>query len=147
MVLFGRKHLHISESDQIADAIVKVLGSITSGSLKLDIANQPAMKVEINKNVNKKLIKLDLLEPTFFRIPEDETSLFDKLRTATEFAQKLADNGITLSLLRMGKESITLGEEAKPSFSRLITKSDDIQIKSMKESVKLKGDFKDENED
>jgi hypothetical protein len=146
MVLFGRKHLHISESDQIADAIVKLLGSITSGSMKLETVNQPTMKVEINKNVNKKLIKIDLLEPTFFRIPEDETSLFDKLRTATEFAQKLADNGITLSLLRMGKESITLGEEAKPSFSRLITKSDDIQIKSMKESLKLKGDFKDDDQ-
>jgi hypothetical protein len=50
MVLFGRKHLHISQSDQIPDAIVKLLGSITSGSLKLDVANQPAMKVEINKN-------------------------------------------------------------------------------------------------
>jgi hypothetical protein len=148
MVLFGRKHLHISESDQIADAVVKLLGSITSGSLKLDVENQPAMKVEINKNEYfNKIVKLDLLEPTFFRIPEDETSLFDKLRTATEFAQKLTDNGITLSLLRMGKESITLGEEAKPSFSRLITKSDDIQINSMKESVKLKGDFKDEDED
>jgi hypothetical protein len=146
MVLFGRKHLHIAESDQIADAIVKLLGSITSGSLKLEIANRPTMEVEINKNVDKKLIKLNLLEPTFFRIPEDETSLFDKLRTATEFAQKLADSGITLSLLRMGKESITLGEEAKPSFSRLVTKSDDIQIKSMKESMKLKGDFKDEDQ-
>ena len=88
-------------------------------------------------------IKLDLLDPTFFRIPEDETSLFDKLRTAMEFAQKLTDNDITLSLLRKGKVAITLGEEAKPTLSRIITKSNDIQLNSMKESTKLRTDFKD----
>ena len=86
---------------------------------------------------------MDLLEPDFFSVPDDKTGLFDKLKTATEFAQKLTDNGITFSLLRKGKEAITLGERAKPSFSRIITKSDDIQINSIKESAKLKNDFDD----
>ncbi|MGA6989855.1 MAG: hypothetical protein WBX81_05530, partial [Nitrososphaeraceae archaeon] len=63
--------------------------------------------------------------------------------TATEFAQKLADNRITFSLLRMGREAITLGERARPSLSRLITKTDYIQVNSLKESAKLKNDFDD----
>ena len=83
------------------------------------------------------------MEPTFFSVPDDQTGLFDKLRTATEFAQKLTDNGITFSLLRKRKEAITLGEGARPSLSRIITKSDDIQLNSVKESVKLKTDFDD----
>jgi len=149
MGLFGRKHLHISESDQIVNGIFKAVKSVTSGSIKLEIANQPALKIEINENdyisnSNKMAIKLDLLDPALFRIREDETSLFDKLRTAMEFAQKLTDNGITLSLLRKGKAAITLGEEAKPTLSRIITKSDDIQLNSMKESTKLRTDFKDD---
>lgn len=148
MVLFGKKHLHISESDQIVNGIFKAVKSVRSGSIKLEIATQPALKIEINtndyiSNSNKMAIKLDLLDPTFFRIPEDETSLFDKLRTAMEFAQKLTDNDITLSLLRKGKVAITLGEEAKPTLSRIITKSNDIQLNSMKESTKLRTDFKD----
>jgi hypothetical protein len=61
-----------------------------------------------------------------------------------EFAQKLTDNDITISLLRKGKAAITLGEEAKPTLSRIITKSDDIQLNSMKESTKLRTDFKDD---
>ena len=148
MVLFGKKHLHISESDQIVNGIFRAVKSVRSGSIKLEIATQPALKIEINtndyiSNNNKMAIKLDLLDPTFFRIPEDETSLFDKLRTAMEFAQKLTDNDITLSLLRKGKVAITLGEEAKPTLSRIITKSNDIQLNSMKESTKLRTDFKD----
>jgi len=152
MILFGRKHLHVSESDQIVDSVFKILSSLTSGSIKLEVANQPAMKIEINRNdqvdgddsSNKTVVvRLDLLEPTFFSVPDDQTGLFDKLRTAAEFAQKLTDNGITFSLLRKGKEAITLGEGARPSLSRILTKSDDIQVNSLIESAKLKNDFDD----
>jgi hypothetical protein len=151
MILFGRKHLHVSESDQIIDSLFKIMSSVSSGSIKLEVANQPAMKIEINTNDdqvdgddnNRTVVRLDLLEPTFFSVPDDQTGLFDKLKTAAEFAQKLTDNGITFSLLRKGKEAITLGEEARPSLSRIITKSNDIQVNSIKESAKLKDDFDD----
>jgi hypothetical protein len=122
----------------------------TSGFVKLELANRPALKIDINRNDqaegndnSRTMVKLVLLEPTFFSVPDDQTGIFDKLRTATEFAQKLTDNGITFSLLRKGKEAITLGEGARPSLSRIITKSDDIQLNSVKESVKLKNDFDD----
>ena len=151
MILFGRKHLHVSESDQIIDSLFKIMSSVSSGSIKLEVANQSAMKIEINTNDdqvdgddnNRTVVRLDLLEPTFFSIPDGQTGLFDKLRTAAEFAQKLTDNGITFSLLRKGKEAITLGKEARPSLSRIITKSNDIQVNSIKESAKLKDDFDD----
>jgi hypothetical protein len=149
MILFGKKHLHVSESDQIVDDLFKILNS-TSGFVKLEVANRPALKIDINRNDqaegndnSRTIVRLDLLEPTFFSVPDDQTGIFDKLRTATEFAQKLTDNGITFSLLRKGKEAITLGEGARPSLSRIITKSDNIQLNSVKESVKLKNDFDD----
>jgi hypothetical protein len=152
MILFGRKHLHVSESDQIVESLLKILKSVRSGSVRLQVANRPALKIEINRSddlvvdsdaSSKTILKLDLLEPTVFSVTDDQTSLFDKLRTAAELAQKLADNGITLSLLRKGKEAITLGESASPSLSRIITRSNDIQVDSIKESAKLKNEFDD----
>ncbi len=150
MILFGKKHLHAPESDQIVDSLLKFL-KVTSGSVKLEVANQPVLKIEIlgrsnhveSDAINRTIVKLDLLEPTFLGVPDDQTSLFDKLRTATEFAEKLTDNGITLFLLRRGKEAITLGEGARPSLSRIITRSGDIQVDSIKESVKLENEFDD----
>lgn len=50
MILFGRKHLHVSETDEIVDSLFRFLGSLTSGSIKLDVANQPAIKIKINRN-------------------------------------------------------------------------------------------------
>jgi hypothetical protein len=83
MILFGRKHLHVSESDQIIDSVFKILSSLTSGSIKLEVSNQPAMKIEINTNDdqvdgddnNRTVVRLDLLEPTFFSVPDDQTGL------------------------------------------------------------------------
>ena len=45
---------------------------------------------------------------------------------------------MTLSFLRKGKEAITLGREANPTVLKLITRSDDIQVDSVRESIKLR---------
>ena len=149
MVFLGKRHLHIPESDHIVDGLVGLLSSANSGSIKLEFANKPVAEIGIFtdnlSNTGKKRIKVDLLEPGLFKVQDDDLGLFDKLRTATELAQKLTDNMLTLSLFRKGKEAITLGEGAHPSLSRLITRSGDIQLNSLKESTKLRKDFKDED--
>ena len=52
----------------------------------------------------------------------------------------MTDNHLTLSILRKGKEALSLGYEAHPTLSRLITGSDDIQIDRVREVTKLKHD-------
>lgn len=114
MVFLGKRHLHIPESDHIVDGLVGLLSSANSGSIKLEFANKPVAEIGIFtdnlSNTGKKRIKVDLLEPGLFKVQDDDLGLFDKLRTATELAQKLTDNMLTLSLFRKGKEAITLGE-------------------------------------
>ena len=109
--------------------------------IEIDRSNhvcKSASRQSASDAINRTIVKLDLLEPTFLSVPDDQASLYDKLRIATEFAQKLTDNGITLSLLGRRKEAITLGEGARPSLSRIITRSVDIQVDSIKELIKVK---------
>jgi len=136
--MLGNSHLHIDKNDQLSDWISKALRSIKRGTLEISFENQPAVKIAISNDT----LAVDLLEPTIFRIPEDETGLFDKLKTASEFARKLSDNGVTLSFLRKGREAVTLGKDARPTLSKMITRSDDIQLNSAREYAKLKGDLK-----
>jgi hypothetical protein len=131
-------HLHIDEQDQLTDVLSKALRSAKGGSLGIDFADEPAVKIIADSD----RIAVDLLQPGIFAMSEDDTGLFDKLKTATEFARKLSDNGITLSFLRKGKEAIRLGKDASPTLSKLISRSDDVQLTSVKEFTKLKGDFK-----
>ncbi|MBA3284525.1 MAG: hypothetical protein H0U27_05625 [Nitrosopumilus sp.] len=90
--------------------------------------------------------KLNAAKEFAQNLTDGETGLFDKLDTAKEFAQNLTDNDMTLALLRKGKEVIVLGKDAKPSVSKIISKSDDVQIKSVREISKLASDLKPEKD-
>lgn len=96
---------------------------------KFDIA-----KDEVEENIGF----FDKLKNAF-----DMIKIFDKdekvLSFSKKFAQYMPDNDVTLSFSRKGKEAITIGKEAKPTLSRLLTKSDDVQIKSP-EAAKLTDD-------
>ena len=128
----------ISEETFLLDLLAKSLKTVIAGKINIDMEGQPAIKIDIDNEKEK--INLDFIQPAIIETEtgsEDRPGLFDKLKTAKEFAQKLTDNGLTLSFFRKGKEAIVLGKLAHPRFSRLITRSDDIQIDSIRESAKL----------
>ena len=138
MNMLGKNHLHIDENDMISDWLVKSMKSLTRGIIEIDTENQSAAQIDISNDK----IAINLLQAEFFRVPDDETGLFDKLKTSKEFGHKLSENRLTLSILRKGKEAITLGYKAKPKLSKLITRSNDIQVDSIKEATELKREFK-----
>jgi hypothetical protein len=167
-------HNTVEKEDTLSYWLAKSLRSITSGSIKLQVSDKPALKIEAidNKDKNKK-INIDFLEPELFSFdikPEDSVeenpSFFHKLKNtfddnlknafdltkiitdkdemllsfSKKFAHYLTINGVTLSISRKGTEAITIGKEAKPTLSRLLTRSDDVQIKSTMEATKLTDD-------
>ena len=151
-MVLGQHHLHIAENDQIVDWLAKSLRSASKGIIKLDVGGKPTVKIEVNNNDNiddnnnkgdkNNRIIVDLIQPSFFKTTNDETGIFDKLKTAKEFSHKLSENGVTISFLRKGNEAKTLGKGAKPTVSKLITRSNDMQINSLKAATELKRDLK-----
>jgi hypothetical protein len=111
---------------------------IPKGSVSLKTSDTPAFSLEFQGDK----VLLDITDASFFNFGEesDDIGLFSKLKTAKKLAQVLTDNHLTLSILRKGKEALSLGYETHPTLSRLITGSDDIQIDSVKEVAKLKHD-------
>ena len=130
----------IEVQDPVTDWLIRSMRTAQTGTIKLDIEGKPALKIEIVNYGNN--IMVDLLQPLFFRTDDDETGLLDKLKVAKEFAKKLTDNGMTISFLRRGKEAITLGKDARPTFSKILTRSDDVQINSITQTGNLKRDLK-----
>ena len=123
------------------DLLTKSLKTLINGAIDIDIEGQSALRFEVNKG--RERINVDFIHPAVLQIAESEDEgLFDKLKTAKEFSHKLTSNGLTLSFLRKGKEAITLGKDAHPTLSKLITRSGDIQIDSIRESIKLGRDLK-----
>jgi hypothetical protein len=59
----------------------------------------------------------------------------------------LLDNkGLSISILRKGKKALSIGRQASPKISGLLTGSDDIQINSIRQVAKLDRDIKKANE-
>jgi len=85
--------------------------------------------------------KLNAAKQAVEELKNSEKDFIDILDIPKEFTQKLTDNNMTIVLSRKGKEAIILGKEAKPTLSKLISRFDEMQIKSVREIVKLGRDL------
>ncbi len=128
------------------DIFIKGL-SFMSGTVKIAIQDHDSLIIE---SADKK-IKLHVIDPSFFEIPLEVikdnkmTNFLKYIKEAKEFAHKLTENGLTVFILNKDESALTLGKDASPSFSKLITRSDDIQIDSIRKSMKLATDIKEED--
>jgi hypothetical protein len=136
-----------SINDVFMDVFVKGL-SYMSGTIKIAIKNNDSLRIESED----KNIKLHIMDPSIFDIPletvkDNKFDFLKYIKEAKEFAHKLSENELTLFILNKNDENaITLGKNANPSFSKLITRSDDIQINSVRKSIKLASDINKDEE-
>jgi hypothetical protein len=127
-----------AEEIPLINNLVNLL-KLPKGSITIKSNGQPAFSLQF-KGDN---VLLDIIDTSFFNFGDeaDDIGLFSKLKTAKKLAQLLTDNRLTFSILRKGKEALSLGYETRPILSRLITGSNSIQIDSVKEIAKLKHDM------
>ena len=85
--------------------------------------------------------KLNIAKEAVEELKNSERDFIDILDIPKAFTQKLTDNNMTIVLSRKGKKAIILGKEAKPTLSKLISRFDEMQIKSVREIVKLGSDL------
>ena len=163
-----------NNDDTIIDFLVKSLKSVENGIIKIDMRNEPAMQINATTNrididilhpelfkifegedkdkedhdkrgrIDKLKDRLNTAREFAQELTDGEIALFDKLNTAREFAQKLTDNDMTIAFSRKGKEAIILGKEAKPTVSKMLSRSDDVEIKSVRELSRFSSDFKED---
>ena len=69
--------------------------------------------------------------------PANQIKVFGILYNARDFAETLKEKHLTISLSVRGEETLIMGEKAKPSISQILSKSKNIEIKSVKALAKL----------
>jgi hypothetical protein len=162
--------VHINNPDNIAimDWLVKSMKSV-SGTIVINTEKEPAIQINAGTNrididilrpelfklfedddkadekregrMDKLKDKLNTAKEAVKKLKNSEKDFIDILDIPKEFTQKLTDNNMTIVLSRKGKEAIILGKEAKPTLSKLISRFDEMQIKSVREIVKLGSDL------
>ena len=71
------------------------------------------------------------------------SGLFEKLKTAQKFAEILKNTRLSLIVSRKGNKAFTMGRDATPTVSFILTGSNDIHIDSMAQTAKLGKDLSD----
>ncbi len=106
---------------------IGILKGIRSSSLY--VSENGKKTLQMTADGNDKII--DIADFSF-NVPT-ANEIFAKLSEAREFAEKLKKQNITLRISHKGKMVMKLGKEANPKLSRLITRSDAVEITDIKE--------------
>jgi hypothetical protein len=130
-----------SNSDAItgtANHLIDILKGIR-GKVGITYRGGPILSISLEGNK----IFLDVSDASVFGMSgNNNLGFFDSLKATKTLAEILDVEGLTLSILRKGKEALTIGREATPKVSTILTRSDDIQVDSVREVAKLGKDLK-----
>lgn len=106
---------------------LKLLQGIRTGSLH--VSENGKKSLQVIADGNDKIV--DIVDFSF-NTPSTQ-DIFTKLSEARKFAEKLKEQNITLRISHKGKMVMKLGKEANPKLSRLLTRSDAVEITDIRE--------------
>ncbi len=110
---------------------------VKSGEVTLITGDVEALQIKAEDNkielsiANKELLK-DVLGSA-----GSGTSIRSKLAQLKSIAVELKDEGLTVTLSYKGDLLVTIGSEAKPKFSRLVTRTDAVEINNLRKLIEL----------
>jgi hypothetical protein len=135
----SRPNSLLNPETRTVNALAEILKRV-QGKITIDVQDKQVLSVYLEGN----RVVLDVSDASIFGTAESDTSigLFDGLKTAKKIGETLNSKGITISILRKGKKALSLGRDAKPTLSTLVTGTDDIQVDSVRQVTKLGKDLK-----
>jgi hypothetical protein len=114
------------------------------GNILVDFNETPLLSIVFQDEIT-----IDVKDTSFFDLIElddkidDKSSFWHLIHDARDFAEILKNNKLTVILNIKGKETLIIGEKAKPSISQILSKSKNIEIKNVVEAAKLSKDILD----
>ena len=113
------------------DLSTNFLASLNEGILKISSNNNPTMNFSATKN--SRIINIIDLPIKISKKP----GLIKQLSQSKKLAKQLKKNKITLEIQLRGETVLKLGEKANPKIAKIVTLSNDIEIKDLKKLKKL----------
>ena len=110
---------------------------VKSGEVTLITGDVKALQI----NAEDKKIELSIIDKEFLKdilgSAGDGISIRRKLAQLKSIAVELKDEGLTVTLSYKGDRLVTIGLEAKPKFSRLVTRTDAVEINNLRKLIDL----------
>jgi hypothetical protein len=135
----SKPNSHVDPETKVINSLTEILKRV-QGKISIDIQDERVLSISLDGN----RVLLDVSDASIFGTAESDSNLglFEGLKTAKKLGETLDSKGMTLSILRKGKKALSLGRDAKPTLSTMVTGTDDIQVDSVRQVTKLGKDIK-----
>ena len=108
-----------------------IMQVLKSGEVTVSTGDVKALQLR----VETKKIDLNIVDKEFLKMALEggtkRSSLLDMVGLLKNIAKELKDEGYTVTISYQGKTAVTLGSEATPSFSQLVTGTNAIEVNSL----------------
>jgi len=110
---------------------------VKSGEVTLFTDDEEALQIKAENNkidlnaANKEFLK-DVVGSA-----GSGASIRSKLAQLKDIADELKDEGLTVTLSYKGDRLVTIGAEAKPTFSRLVTRTNAVEINNLRKLLEV----------
>ena len=110
---------------------------VKSGGVTLVIGDVEVLQIK----AEDKKIELSIADKEFLKdilgSAGGGKSIRNKLAQLKNIAIELKDEGLSVTLSYKGDLLVTIGSEAKPKFSRLVTRTDAVEINNLRKLIEL----------
>ena len=110
---------------------------VKSGEVTLFTDEEEALQIKAENNK----IELSIANKEFLKdvigSAGSGASIRSKLAQLKSIARELKDEGLTVTLSYKGDRLVTIGAEAKPMFSSLVTRTDAVEINNLRKLLKV----------
>jgi len=110
---------------------------VKSGEVTLFTDEEEALQIKAENNK----IELSIANKEFLKdvvgSAGSGASIRSKLAQLKDIADELKDGGLTVTLSFKGERLVTIGAEAKPTFSRLVTRTNAVEINNLRKLLEL----------
>jgi hypothetical protein len=117
------------------------------GKILVELSEKPLLSIDFKEET---VIEMDVKDTSIFDLIEvcsnsssnssnsnSDKNFWDILHNARDFAETLKEKQLTIVLSMKGEETLIIGEKANPSILQILSKSKNIEIKSVKALAKL----------
>jgi len=108
------------------------------GDVAVSINDQETLQLKAeNKKFDLDLIDKQFVKKVLSGLGDGRTSLWSSLSQVRNIAEQLRDEGLTVTISYRGSKVVTVGSNAKPTLSQLVTRSNAIQINNLLKLIEL----------
>ncbi len=119
-------------------ALTWLISLLESGVASLLSNDVETLRLKVDKKrIDFNLMNKDLLMDLLNSTQVDKGSLLEKVSLLRSVARELKDEGLTLTIAYQGDLLLTLGSEAKPTFSQIVTGTDAVEINDLKQLMRI----------